>query len=324
MQEDISSQVGEFIPVVKSGIVKQKDLLSEYSEPHIPVGDHCKKPFECPFNEYCWENIPRKSIFTIPRLSGNKKDRLLEQGILTIEDLPEDFPLSDNQQKYVGLIKTGKPVIDIEGIKQELLGLISPLYFLDFETYSTPIPKFNGLHPFSKLPFQYSCHVLEENGNLNHYEYLHQSKNDPRPTLIESLINDIGNQGTVVIYNVNFERNILKDLAIQFPQYSDKLLNIEVRLWDQLNIFKNHYSHPDFLNSNSIKDILPVIHPSLSYKSLNLQSGEDAGVLWLQMLNLDKGEEKDKIIHDLKEYCKLDTLAMVEIHKHLIQLIGNE
>ena len=112
--------------------------------------------------------------------------------IHSIADIPSDFPLSKNQRRYVDLIQLGKPQILRPAIKVELESLTYPLYFLDFETQMDAIPKFPGLHPYNPYPFQYSLHILDEEGNLTHTEYLHTDTTDPRPFIAEKL--DPGNR----------------------------------------------------------------------------------------------------------------------------------
>ncbi len=58
----------------------------------------------------------------------------------------------------------------------------------------------------------------------------------------------------------------------------------------------------------------------LSYEELEVQGGTDAQVVWDEMINTDDEKQKERMIKDLKEYCRMDTLAMVEIHKILYKV----
>ena len=55
----------------------------------------------------------------------------------------------------------GTTHIDIEEIRNFTNGLIYPLYFLDFETIGSAVPKYNGSRPYQQLVFQYSLHIQE-------------------------------------------------------------------------------------------------------------------------------------------------------------------
>ena len=105
-----------------------------------------------------------------------------------------------------------------------------------------------------------------------------------------------------------------------FPEHTSLLQSIIDRIWDQLDIFKNHYKHPDFGGSNSLKNVLPVLVPWLDYENLDVQEGQEAQAVWNLMLNTTNEEKKSDMIKDLKAYCKLDTCAMLEIHRVLCKL----
>ena len=67
--------------------------------------------------------------------------------------------------------------------------------------------------------------------------------------------------------------------------------------------------------------MLPVLCPEFSYKDLEVQSGTEAMENWHRTIfdkDLDDSE-RVKIQKSLLEYCKLDTLAMVKIFKHLFR-----
>ena len=205
-------------------------------------------------------------------------------------------------------------------IQRLISNLEYPIHFLDFETDNPAIPRFEGLHPYQQFPFQYSCHVLQQDGSVTHHEYLHTNTSDPRKPLLESLITHISACGSVVVYSASFEQKVLENLALSFSEHASSLQSIIDRLWDQLDIFRYHYMHPDFCGSNSLKDVLPVLVPSLCYEDLDVQDGLEAQVVWNLMLNTTNETKKSEMIEHLKAYCGLDTLATVEIHKVLCEL----
>ncbi len=259
--EDATDQVNQLMDDVPSNVEKFKTILNGNDEPQVLIGEQCDKPYACPFKEtHCWESVPKKSIFTIPRLNWNKKNELTEKGILSICDLPTDFSLTPPQRAYVNRVLHNDPAIDAEAIQQELASFQYPIHFLDFETDNPAIPRFDGLRPYQQFPFQYSCHVMEQDGAVTHHEYLHTDKSDPRKPLLESLLNHVSNNGSVLVYNASFEKGVLKDLAAAFPEHASTLQSIIDRLWDQLVIFQRHYMHPDFCGSNSLKNALHVFN----------------------------------------------------------------
>ena len=328
--EDVTDQVDRLMADVHCNVKTFKTILDRNDEPEVLIGDQCDKPYPCPFKEYCWQSVPEKSIFTIPRLRWDKKDDLIRKGIFDLEDVPVDYPLSQTQWAYVNSVIDKQTEIDNAAIKRLISNLEYPIHFLDFETDNPAIPRFDGLRPYQHFPFQYSCHVLHSDSTVEHYEYLHTDTTDPRLPLVESLLGHVAPHGSIVVYNANFERGVLKDLAQSFPEHASTFESIIDRLWDQLDIFKNHYTHPDFCGSNSLKNVFPVLVPSLRHENLDVhdenldvhdenevQDGPEAQAVWNLMLNATDETEKGKMIKQLKAYCELDTLATLEIHKVL-------
>ncbi|MBN2286616.1 MAG: DUF2779 domain-containing protein [Tissierellales bacterium] len=311
---DVSGEIQDSYNEISGNLTIMKSTLEKTDEPINSIGDHCSNPTECPFKDYCWKDVPKQSIFTIPRLHKTKKKELIKAGILDIIHIPVDFKLSDKQQDYVDAVKNNEKQISIAEIRTHLDTLEYPLYFFDFETLNPAIPRFVGMKPYEDFAFQYSCHVMDNNGELEHREYLHTDESDPRLPITESLIKDLGDRGSIIVYNAPFERRILQKLRDTFSEYSIALDNIIERLWDQLDIFKSYYMDPAFYGSNSIKNVLPALAPELSYESLNVQKGDDAQAIWEKMIRETNMEKKQQLIEDLKTYCEMDTLAMVRIH----------
>lgn len=106
------------------------------------------------------------------------------------------------------------------------------------------------------------------------------------------------------------------------PEYKEAMEAINDRVVDLMIPFKQKwYDDKRFSDSASIKYVLPVMVPELSYKTLGIQEGGSAQRLWMEAILDGKREsEREKILADLVEYCGLDTLAMVEIYRKLSQL----
>ena len=215
------------------------------------------------------------------------------------------------------------PSIDQGQIKQFLDGLIYPLYFLDYETLMSLIPYFDEHRPYQQVPFQYSLHIIRKPGEeLEHHEYLHKDNSDPARPLAEQLIKDIGDTGTVLVWFEGFEKARNTELGEMLPEYKDAMEAFNDRIVDLIIPFKEKwYDDPRFEGSASIKNVLPVLVPELSYKTLGIQEGGSAQRLWMEaVLDGKRDEHKNQILDDLIEYCKLDTLAMVRIWQELEKL----
>jgi len=89
-------------------------------------------------------------------------------------------------------------------------------------------------------------------------------------------------------------------------------------------VIKEHVAHPDFEGRSSLKVTLPVLVPSYKtrYAALPVANGADAATAFERLSSHELAEdEKEALRRDLLEYCKLDTLAMVELHSALHALV---
>ena len=121
---------------------------------------------------------------------------------------------------------------------------------------------------------------------------------------------------------MRFEKSVNEELGRMYPEYAEQIKAINERVVDLMIPFKaKWYDDPRCEGSASIKKVLPVVCPELSYKDLGIQDGNSAQRLWMEaVLDGTREAEKDKILSDLIEYCRLDTLAMVEIYRKLINI----
>lgn len=280
----------------------------------------------CTTFPYSYPKLPEYSVHDLSRIGNSKKrlESLVDSQIFDINDIPEDFELSINQKNQVYAHKTQKPIIDLAAIKKELKSLVYPLYFFDYETYPPAIPLFEGFKPYQQIPFQFSLHVLnDEDSEPAHFEYLHEEPTDPSMPLIDKLREMIGLEGSIIVWSKRFEKGINSQLAERCPEHADFLENINDRIYDLMEIFqKQFYVHPEFKGKVSIKKVLPVMVPELSYKELEIKEGGSAMDAWYEMVfGNGSQEDKKKISADLRTYCGLDTYAMYAIWKKLMNII---
>ncbi len=264
------------------------------------------------------------SIYDLCRLDSTTLKNLVDSGIERIVDIPEDFALKPVQALQVEATKLGHPIIHNDKIKAFLDELVFPLYFFDYETLMSIVPYFDGVRPYQQLPFQYSLHILESSdAELRHKEYLHADNSNPAHPLSQKLHDDIGTQGTVLVWYESFEKSRNSELGELLPEFKEAFEALNGRVVDLITPFsKGWYVDKDFRGSASIKDVLPVLVPELSYKVLGIQEGGSAQRLWMEaVLDGKRPDEKEKILSDLIEYCKLDTLAMVKIYMKLQKLV---
>ena len=83
---------------------------------------------------------------------------------------------------------------------------------------------------------------------------------------------------------------------------------------------KRYYYTPEMKGSYSIKYVLPALVPEMNYNELQIKEGGSASIAFENLhyeTDLFKVEEIRK---NLLEYCKMDTLAMVEILNKLMKI----
>lgn len=268
----------EYQEFIASKSTELKTMLSKKEQPLIEPSDHCFKPYECDFTLHCRKNMVEEKD-DYGKLSINKK---------AIKDFI-------NQFEY-------------------------PLYFFDFETVGHAVPIYDESRPYQAVPFQYSLHIKKnKKAEPEHLAFLGDGMNDPREALINELLNHLKDKGTILVWYKPFEMGKIRDLARDFPKYEKQLNDLLERVIDLMEPFKKgYYSHPEFEGSASIKNVLPVLIPELSYGDLEVQDGMAASITYANLK--DKNTvEKEKTRQALLAYCHLDTLAMVKILEKLIK-----
>jgi hypothetical protein len=318
---DVTLEVRQIQDTIEEELDTQKTMLRG-EMPRIDIGLYCRDPYDCDFIGHCWGHIPEGSVFSI-KGSSKLPFTLYNRGIIDLKDVPIHM-LSAGQKLQVEATLEKKVFISKESIKAFLDSLWYPLYFLDFETFSTPIPLFDGTRPYQQVPYQYSLHYLENKStSLKHHEYLAPPGVDPRRRLAEKLIGDIPPNACVLAYVASFEKGVLMSLAGWFPEYRPRIENIIDNLVDLALPFQKRYLyHWQFNGSYSLKIVLPALVPDLTYQGLEIKDGDMAMQAYTKMQTSHDPAEIERIRNALLEYCSLDTLGMVRIVEKLKEMAG--
>lgn len=314
--DDITAQVEAYLPSIPALLGEMKTMLAGAC-PEVLIGRRCENPYDCNFVGHCHSFLPEYPVTDLPRLRDDLLADLLGQGIYSISDIPLSHPgLSDTQRAVCRVVQTGEPCFG-EGMAAELAGLEFPLHFLDFETVMPALPLYAGTRPFQAIPVQWSCHTLHEDGTLEHHEFLHREKTDPRPLLTERLLAMLAGPGTVVSYT-SYEATRLKNLAEDLPDKAAAIADVLGRLFDLHTVVGRHVQHPEFHGRTSLKCVLPALVEDLSYEGLAVSNGEVAMLRYGEAVWGDLPElEREAVLEDLLRYCEMDTLAMVRLFGEL-------
>lgn len=326
--DDISDKINSLCEEV---LFEMNSALTYLSQDSLPKG-HCLCVYKGRSNHCtCFSvlnpDVPEYSVHDIVRIGLSKKklEDMVDGKIFHIDKIPPHITLSNIQQNQINTYKLDSIVIDKERMVKELKDLEFPLYFIDYETLPCAIPRFDGFSPYHHIPFQYSLYVLttpEAKPVL--LEFLYTDGNDPTTHFVKSLEKHIGSSGSITVWHKSFECGRNSEMAIRNPELKEYIDSLNARVFDLEDIFKKqYYVHKDFKGSTSIKKVLPVLVPGLSYKDLDIQDGGSAAEIWNKLCveKLSKNE-KEKIVTSLKKYCGLDAYAVYSIWRELYKIIG--
>lgn len=232
-----------------------------------------------------------------------KKDEYMRSGVVKISQLdPEDINstedgkpgLSPSQRQWLQVekyqAKDPSVWIDKENLKAEIDKWIFPLHFIDFETSMVAIPFNKGRHPYEAIAFQFSHHVVDEEGKIKHTgEYLNvQPGVFPNYEFVRELKRQLeSDRGTIFRYAAH-ENSYLNFIRTQIIEDMDNLADgqelidfIEIitqssgkgeEAWagernmiDMLELVKRYFYDPSMDGSNSIKKVLPAILNASTY-----------------------------------------------------------
>ena len=312
ISEDITDEVLEKMDEIKEEIAKVLAMLKWTKAPDSRLIDLCGTPKSCEFLKYYCDGVAG-----VTEMAGEIDPAhllaLVQRGIIAPEKLSGEL-----------LARAGyapeEPFTEIDAptIRRELKKLAYPLYFFDYETWSSAIPPFDGTRPHQAIPFQYSLHIQDApDAEIRHVEFLATKFENPVPELLARLKRDIGPAGSVIVWFESFEKGRNEEMAEMMPEYADFLNAVNERVFDLYLIFKiknEMYANSEFQGSASLKAVLPVLCPELSYENLEIQEGQTASASWPVLTGADTPlAEKKKLEKDMLAYCERDTEAMVGI-----------
>lgn len=329
VNHDFTAAAIAALPAVTLRVKSLINMLEKNEAPKQLIGRQCANPYNCEFKSKCWADVPKGSTLELYNYRKRKPTKfdLYHQGPKLISEFNGEVELTRFQQIQYMASKTDDAIVDRAGLASFLNEVRYPIYYFDFETIAPAIPTLNGMRAYQRIPVQFSCHIQKApHAALEHHEFLASGKADcdPRVECIQAMRKVFGSTGTIVAYHDDFERSLIRELAEQFPESADFLLNLEERFWDLEDAFHQHFYHRDFGGSVSIKKVLPYFAPEMQYDKLAVKNGGQAQAQLVRLLHNDfTNEERERLRRDLLTYCHQDSLAMVVIHQKLSELIGS-
>ena len=250
---------------------------------------------------------------------GGGRERLgalLAAGYRDLRDVPRDQLTRPDHQRIQAVTESGRPLLDPEA-RDFARGLGWPRNFLDFETVGAAVPLFPGTRPYEAIPFQFSCLVEHADGRLEQRGFLDLGGANPARPCAEALLAALGGEGPILVYT-GYEQRVIDGLGARFPDLEPALRGLARRLVDLHPVTHRHFYHPDLLGSWSLKKLLPVVAPDLSYASGEIQDGNTASAAYLEAWSPDTGPERRAVLAaELTRYCALDTEGLRRLVHYL-------
>jgi len=328
--------------------------LNDDSRCLLVKNECCKnQPFECQFVDYCFSHLPEQHSILhyfyhhqgfVEKAPGNDIVHdtydLINEGVVNMEDVPISWLHREKNLMQRYCVENDYTYVNKTKIAAYLATLKYPLYYLDFEAYPSILPRFKGETPYTQSVFQFSLHIEQENQFVQrnnpktHQYYLSTDEFDHRLDLVKALVKAIPEDGgSVIVYNQTFEKSRLQELAVLYPEYAKRLLELSNRLFDLYKVVKNdplfyqknhfskaeiesyNYYAPSLDGSYSLKKVLPTLVPE-NYDELPINNGEKAFVNYAKLPEMDE-ETKQSTIKNLLQYCQMDSYAMYLIKEAL-------
>lgn len=243
---------------------------------------------------------------------------------------------------HLGALKKnikGNTYLDIDGLRKEMEKWVYPLHMIDFETTAVALPYYEGMRPYEQVAFQFSHHVIYEDGRIEHKgQYLNENVTEfPNFDFVLELKEQLkDDEGSIFRYS-NHENTILREIARQAAAStlsdSEKTEIIEFILSithnsnpgkgdvykgprdmiDLLEVVKKYfYNFDEMHGSNSIKQVLPAVlncSQELKDKYSKPIYGKE-----IESCNFTKDDPKAWIV--------IDENGHVESPYHLLESVG--
>ena len=322
---EVTEGARALLPAIPAQIEAQLAMLAS-GQPDVEIGLHCSEPYECPFQERCW---PKDEDHISRLYNVGRKKRCADYmaaGVHRIGDIPPKKKLPDAAKRQVRALKERRTIVE-EGLAEALKPFDCRLGFLDFETIQRAVPVWPGMGPWDQEPAQFSYHEFDytrsaltpEDESRGHVEFLAEGADDCRPLLAERMIAATRNAERVVSFSP-FELTRIRGLQRSVPDLKNELVELEQKLIDLLPVLRDHVYHPEFHGSFSLKVVLPVMVPEVSYEDLVIFDGMVASVEIARLLFVARKvseAERDRVRGDLLKYCRRDTWATVKLLSRL-------
>lgn len=257
------------------------------------LNDEVKSGFhECWKEANNWSDKDFEKGTVLDLWACKRKEKFIDQGLLKLSQItPEDLTNDSEESMIDGLSRSQRQVLQLGNIpadfdhggfffntklfRNEMSKWKYPYHMIDFETASVALPFHDGMRPYEAVAFQFSHHIIEEDGTVRHAgEFICVEPGVfPNYSFARALKQELeSDNGTTFMWSPH-ENTILKTIARQIsedphaPADADELktfiLSItkdgDREMYDLCKLAEKTFFHPDTKASTSIKKVLPAI-----------------------------------------------------------------
>ncbi len=278
---------------------------------------HCLAPRRCIYYEDCFDESSEADDSIHFLSSAARRAEMMEEGISTLKETDpekiEGFPLQ-YAQIQAARSENGQ-FLDARAAASWIDALQYPLIYLDFEWDTFAFPPYSGMIPYDVLCFEYSMHIEQKDGSVTHYGFFENG--DCRRHFIETLIERIPEEGSVIVYNMEgAEKLRLMQLSRQFPEYAQKLASICSRMVDLSVLFEKGIFYDLRQRGHyTLKTMIDVLDDGPGYSKLSVRNGLEAIDAYRRVCASRDETEIRSLARRIDEYCAMDTEAeMILLH----------
>ncbi|MBO9702249.1 MAG: DUF2779 domain-containing protein [Sporocytophaga sp.] len=320
---NLSNKARHALPLVKRILMASHKVLNSNKIPNVSPGIFCTNPFNCEFKSYCWKDLPEDSPLNLVKSWEIKMYMLNDQGV-KLGNVPHQVKLTEKLWLEIDCLVQKRYVINKRAIEGYMGDICFPIFFLQIKTLQFPIPLFKKTSPYTYIPFQYSLYeVASHSSCLKHKDFISVSSKDPRDGFIKSLLKDLGDNGTIIVYEKKYTEARLRELGRIYPKYEAQIFKVIDRLKDLKEPFENRYLyHYNQNGSHELKSLIAAWLPEVSFKSLTIPDSATASRAYEKLLTTKIGNtERSNIKMDLSEYGRLNTYGLAKLLKILETIV---
>jgi len=325
-EHDVTQQVAKLASEVPAWIEELVDItVPGIAAPKISIGLQCSEPYPCPYIDRCKDpvSIIEVPVSIIPRVGAKLAEQYGQRGIFDLRDIPESELENDHHRNIQRAHISGEHWFS-PTLKNTVNSFAWPRYFVDFETVQQGVPIFPGTSAYQAIPFQWSVHRWDSFDQALKLEDGFSFLEFDSPTLfrdfLKSLLDILGSSGPIFAHHASTEIGMLNFLMNR-PECQDLKVATQAavdRVVDTLKLVREGFYAPQMMGSYSIKEIVKALPTSVEYADEFVASGNDAQIAWFCCTDpMVKAEEKANWIERIKRYCAKDTLAIVDLMRHL-------